>query len=184
MWLAWPGEAYPDLAMLGLAVALDLTLPELPTALHPVAWMGRLVKVAEHIAPAEGRLRHFIIGVVAAALVPAVFAAAAWAAAVWLHGLGDAAYVGAGAVMLKTTFSIRGLGSAALAVARSLEERDTDKARRGLRSLVSRDTGSLSDSLVASAAVESVAENTADSFLGPWLSFVIAGLPGAFATER
>ena len=29
--------------------------------------------------------------------------------------------------------------------------------------------------------MESVAENTTDSFLGPWLSFAIAGLPGAFA---
>ena len=135
MWLAWPGEAYPDLAMLGLAVALDLTLPELPTALHPVAWMGRLVRVAERIAPAQGRLRHLIIGVVAAALVPTFFAEAAWATAIWFHGLGDAVYVVAGAIILKTTFSIRGLGSAALAVARSLEGGDTDRARHDLSNL-------------------------------------------------
>ena len=46
---------------------------------------------------------------------------------------------------------------------------------------MSRDTAALDAPLVASAAVESVAENATDSYLGPWLWFAVGGLPGAFA---
>ena len=55
------------------------------------------------------------------------------------------------------------------------------EARDDLRSLVSRDPSALSRSLTAAAAIESVAENTTDSYIGPWLAFAILGLPGAFA---
>ena len=54
-------------------------------------------------------------------------------------------------------------------------------ARLGLGSLVSRDASALSTPLVAAAAIESVAENTTDSYIGPWLVFALFGLPGAFA---
>ena len=54
-------------------------------------------------------------------------------------------------------------------------------ARHSLRGLVSRDATELSEPLVAAAAIESVAENTTDSFVAPWLAFALLGLPGAFA---
>ena len=54
-------------------------------------------------------------------------------------------------------------------------------ARYSLRGLVSRDASELSEPLVAAAAIESVAENTTDSFIAPWLAFALLGLPGAFA---
>lgn len=50
-----------------------------------------------------------------------------------------------------------------------------------LRNLVSRDSGFLTPPLVASAAIESVAENTTDSYVGPWLAFAVLGVPGAIA---
>ena len=34
---------------------------------------------------------------------------------------------------------------------------------------------------MSAAAIESVAENTTDSYIGPWLAFALLGLPGAFA---
>ena len=54
-------------------------------------------------------------------------------------------------------------------------------ARYSLRGLVSRDAEDLTEPLVAAAAIESVAENTTDSFIAPWLAFALLGLPGAFA---
>ena len=54
-------------------------------------------------------------------------------------------------------------------------------ARYSLRGLVSRDATELSEPLVAAAAIESVAENTTDSFIAPWIAFALLGLPGAFA---
>ena len=88
--------------------------------------------------------------------------------------------IGVGA-LLKTTFAVRGLGRAAHEIQRSIEGEDMHLARYNLRSLVSRDAGSLSEPLVAAAAIESVAENTTDSFIAPWLAFALLGLPGAFA---
>jgi len=40
---------------------------------------------------------------------------------------------------------------------------------------------SLDQPLIAAAAIQSVAENTTDSFVGPWLAFSIFGVPGAVA---
>ena len=46
---------------------------------------------------------------------------------------------------------------------------------------MSRDATALTPPLVAAAAIESVAENTTDSFVGPWIAFAIFGVPGAVA---
>ena len=114
-------------------------------------------------------------------LVPAVFGGLAWLAANGLRELSPIAYVVGVGVMLSTTFAIRGLANAAKDVERSMDDGSLGEAREGLSSLVSRDAASLTPSLTAAAAIESVAENTTDSYIGPWLAFAILGLPGAFA---
>ena len=57
----------------------------------------------------------------------------------------------------------------------------TGKLIGSLRSLVSRDARALTGPQVAMAAIESAAENTTDSYVGPWLAFALFGLPGAVA---
>jgi adenosylcobinamide-phosphate synthase len=83
--------------------------------------------------------------------------------------------------LLKGVFAVKDLGTEALGVARPLERGDLDGARSKLGRLVSRPVDALPAPLVASAAVETVAENTTDSFVGPWLAFALLGLPGAYA---
>ncbi len=83
------------------------------------------------------------------------------------------------AVALKVSFSLRGLVGAGRAVQRSLDA-DPAAAREGLRALVSRDRD-LTPPQVASAAIESLAENLSDSVVAPLLFFALLGLPGAFA---
>ena len=41
----------------------------------------------------------------------------------------------------------------------------------------------LPESLVTAATIESVAENTTDSYIAPWLAFAILGVPGAMANR-
>jgi adenosylcobinamide-phosphate synthase len=82
---------------------------------------------------------------------------------------------------LKPTFSVRRLLDEGRGVAGSLEADHLDEARDRLRALVSRPAGSLSPGLVAAAAIESVAENLADSIAAPLLFYVLFGLPGAAA---
>ena len=83
--------------------------------------------------------------------------------------------------MLRISFTVRGLVSAASRTRRALEGGHLDEARESLQSLVSRDATHLSAPLVAASAIESVAENTTDSFIAPWLAFAVLGVPGAVA---
>ena len=83
---------------------------------------------------------------------------------------------------LKSMLSLRGLVSTALAVRDDLARADLRAARTAVaRDLVSRPTATLDAGQVASATVESVAENLTDAFLAPLLFFVVFGLPGAVA---
>ncbi|MDO8635730.1 MAG: adenosylcobinamide-phosphate synthase CbiB, partial [Dehalococcoidia bacterium] len=90
-------------------------------------------------------------------------------------------YMIAGGVLLKISFSLRFLVQSAMKIKSLLEVDKIDDARFNLRSLVSRDTGSLDKPHMVSAAIESVAENVTDSFIAPLFYFLILGVPGAIA---
>ena len=175
----WDGLALNALALL-LAVALDRLLPEPPAGVHPVVWMGRAITALERWAP-EIHASAFLYGCAIVVAVVGVSSLLAWVAVTALMWVGPLAYVAGGAVALRTTFTVRGLSTAAGETRRALEEGRLDEARASLRSLVSRDPASLSASLVAASAIESVAENTTDSYVGPWLAFALLGVPGAVA---
>ena len=84
-------------------------------------------------------------------------------------------------MILRTTFTVKGLSAAAEKTRQTLLEGRLNDARMSLRNLVSRDVTSLPESLVTAATIESVAENTTDSYIAPWLAFAILGVPGAMA---
>ncbi len=179
VWL-WPGNVYLDAALFGLALVLDLLLPEPPNAVHPVVWMGKCIAFFERTGLRQGMRAQFVWGLILAVALPLFFAVVAGAAAFGLRQLSPAAYVIVGAVLLRSVFTVRGLGRAGLRVEKALSQGHVEAARHDLRSLVSRDTSQLSPTQAAGAAVESVAENTTDSFVGPWLAFAVFGIPGAF----
>jgi len=177
---AWWGNFALDAAVIVLAVALDRVLPEPPAAIHPVVWIGRatglLVRRRPSAPPAA-----FLHGAAVVVLVVGVSGFLAWLVMDALMALSPVAYVLGGAVLLRTAFTVRGLSAAADQTRRALEEDRLDDARDSLRALVSRDAATLTPPLVAAAAVESVAENTTDSYISPWLAFAILGVPGAVA---
>jgi adenosylcobinamide-phosphate synthase len=111
-------------------------------------------------------------------LLPAVYAAAASVALKRARGpLRFALEVW----LLKSTFAVRGLVAAGRRVRLALEEGDPALARSELRALVSRPVDALDERLVISAAVESLTENTTDSYLAPWLAYAAGGVPAAMA---
>ena len=180
-WQFYPGEWYLDAAVLFLALLLDRAFGEPPEAYHPVVWMGRLIVLLERFFPAGNKSASLLAGGMVALLVPALFGSIAWLVALGLHELGTIPYLLGGALLLNTTFSVRGLGDAAQVTRRALDAGDLDETRYSLRSLVSRDTKTLTEPQLAAAAIESVGENTTDSYIAPWLAFALLGLPGAFA---
>ncbi|MDE2823827.1 MAG: adenosylcobinamide-phosphate synthase CbiB, partial [Chloroflexota bacterium] len=177
---SWSDAFVLNALVLLLAVALDLLLPEPPAIVHPVVWMGKAISAFERVAPA-GPVAGLFFGCAVVIVIVGISGGIAWLAMTALGAVGPVAYVIGGVVMLRISFTVRGLVSAAGRTRRALEGGHLDEAKESLQSLVSRDAEDLSASLVAAAAIESVAENTTDSFIAPWLAFAVFGVPGAVA---
>ncbi len=165
------------LVLLG-AVLLDLALGELPTALHPVGWMGRFLGLGWRVRPRRHPAAQVLFGAlwvlsgVALFALPWVFLARLSIPLRWLWSI----------PLLKVTFALRALLSAGREVQAALERGDLPEARRVVRwHLVGRETADLPEPLVVSATVESLAENVTDGLTGPLFWFALAGLPGAWA---
>jgi adenosylcobinamide-phosphate synthase len=164
-----------------LALILDLVLGEPPAALHPVVWMGKvisfLIKGVKNLSPGL----QFIFGTGVVLFTVFLFSVPVYFLLVYLHNINLILYVIAGAVIFKTSFSLKELRRSALKIKDLLEKKNLDQARFELRALVGRDTSNLDNSLMVSAAVESIAENICDSFFAPLFFFAFLGVPGAVA---
>ena len=171
-----PTRSLPLLA----AICLDAACGDPPSAAHPVAWLGRLVRLIEAGAPrpVEGAVWRRRYGVAAATALPL-------ALALGVGRLGRARGVPgllAEAVALDLTTALRALLARADQVRSALDRGAVAEARALLAThLVSRATADLAPSEVAGAAIESVAENLSDGVIAPWVAYAVAGLPGAVA---
>jgi adenosylcobinamide-phosphate synthase len=141
---------------------------------HALGWgRGRFARGSPSRLLAAGAL--VTLGVTSVAAAAAVSLVALASTLGWLGLVIEA-------LALKSTFSLRGLARRALIVGDDLGRADLGAARAAVgRDLVSRPTGTLDAGGVASAAIESVAENLTDAFLAPLLFFALFGLPGAVA---
>ncbi len=169
-----------DLAILALAVLLDLVLGEPPTWAHPTVWMGRQISFVEKWSPKKG-IASLLTGLSIAITLPAAWGAGAYFLSLWLQSFHPIVYILVGAALLKSTFSVRLLHKEAALVRSHLDRGDMDQVRGRMPSLVSRDPSSLTAEQATAATVESVSENINDSFLAPWIFFALFGLAGAFA---
>ena len=170
----------PDLAVLIVAVVLEMVGREPPKWLHPTVWIGRTVTIAVANAPTS-RNGGFITGVMILLLVTGFWGGAAYFAAAGLRDFHQLAYVLVGGFLLKTTFSVKMLHQTAARVRELLTAGDMAWVRAQMSSLVSRDPTQLTAEQATAATVESVSENIADSIIGPWLAFALFGFPGAVA---
>ena len=166
-------------AVLLLALAIDLALGDPPNRYHPVAWLGRLLAAGRRRL-CRGSPISLLAGGTAITLTVATFAAVIGAGVTSLaHRLGFAGLV-LEAMALTCLLSLRGLVVTAREVAAYLGRGDLVGARRAVGyHLVSRPTADLDADHVASAAVESVAENLTDSLVAPALCFLAGGLAAA-----
>lgn len=163
-----------------MAFAVDLIFGELPNRWHPVAWLGRGIAFFCRVAPTTGRFVPMAAGFLLVGSGAAACAVLGWRIEQFASGRSLVVAALLQAVVLKQTFSISSLAQAANAVAAAIRGGDLAAARHQLAfHLVSRDTSHLSESQVAAAAIESVAENASDSIVAPLFWFAIAGLPGA-----
>jgi adenosylcobinamide-phosphate synthase len=167
------------LLIIVLAVIIDIALGDPPDALHPVAWMGKVISLLEKGGLKLNAASQMFYGIIMTLFVTALFVVPVYFLVSYLQDLNSIIYIIVSAVLLKLTFSIRGLRRAALKIKRLLEADKLDNTRFELRALVSRNTKGLDESQMASAATESVAEGTCDSLVAPLFYFLILGVPGA-----
>jgi adenosylcobinamide-phosphate synthase len=169
---------------LAVALLLDGALGEPPEAVHPVVWMGRAVGALVPPDPPRAGAATFVRGAAAAVGGAVASAAAAGAVAAGVRRSGPRVVrVVVEGVELWPLLALRTLLRAAQRVADALQDDDLPRAREELRWLVGRDRAGLDAALVASAAVESVAENLADSVIAPLL-YARAGGPVAASLHR
>lgn len=167
--------------MLTIAIILDWVMGEPSNRLHPVAWLGKLIFLEERFAPRTGAITQFIYGIGIVVFNVVLFSLPVYLLMRYLWTLSPVAYMVVGGILLKISFSLRFLVQSAMKIKSLLEVDKIDDARYNLRSLVSRDTSSLDKPHLASATIESVAENATDSFVAPLFYFLILGVPGAIA---
>ncbi|MEZ5125424.1 MAG: adenosylcobinamide-phosphate synthase CbiB [Thermoleophilia bacterium] len=165
------------LAMVLIAAAIDIVLGEPHPAFHPVVWMGRIIGALDARRPRGKPRLEIVYGALIVAVLVVLSALVGVGLLFVLAWLPAPLAALVGGVVLKTTFSLRGLVAAAHDVRRDLAV-DLVRARVDLAALVSRDRD-LDAPLIVSATVESLAENLVDSVVAPLLAFAVLGLPGA-----
>lgn len=164
-----------------IALALDSAFGEPPNARHPVAWLGKLICWEMKMAPKNSNGKQLTYGVGVCLITVAVTILPVYFLFAYLKNINLVIYILLAGLLLKSTFSLRGLRQAVNTVGELLARDELVKARICLTSLVSRNTATLNHSQVISATVESAAENICDSFVAPVLYFLLFGLPGAVA---
>jgi adenosylcobinamide-phosphate synthase len=174
----WP---FPTFAAAALALAVERFLGY-PEALqmkigHPVQWIGQLISKldASFNRPAASEIENRLRGLAALALLLSAAFIPSWLVAKilsqvsfgWIiEGLIATAFIAQTSLRKHVMAVYRGLG-------RSLPE-----GRRAVAKIVGRDPARLDESGIARAALESLAENTADGIVAPALWYALLGLPG------
>ena len=157
-----------EIAILLLAIILDLILAEPPSLIHPVVWFGKVIgffdsrwKRRNLLDVAAGAFSTLAVIIFALALsrIPSL--------------LFQPLYVVASAYLLFSCISIRSM----VDHAKGTISNGINAER--VQMIVSRDTSRLNNHQLCSAVIESVAENFVDGVLAPLFYFSLFGLSGA-----
>ena len=162
------------------AFILDFFIGDPDFRYHPIRMFGRAIDLT------EPRFRKWFENPFAAGLFFALFLiVAAWGAAWFVHasarGIHPAFGTGVDILLVWFCISARSLESAAMKVAEPLNMRRTEKAKEQLARIVGRDTHNLTETGIARAGVETVAENLVDGVISPLFYAAIGGAPLALA---
>jgi adenosylcobinamide-phosphate synthase len=170
------------MTVLVLAAALDLLAGDPPNRWHPVAWIGGLIARGRRLAPGAPE-DLALYGSFLILVVTGVAAGGALAAHAVLAALPAPVALLGHAWLLKCSLSLDGLLGAVEIVRGHLVAGDLAGARRQVAwHLVSRPTDGLDAPAVASAAIESLAENLTDGLVAPVCFYVAGALLGGTGT--
>ncbi|MEO6607804.1 MAG: adenosylcobinamide-phosphate synthase CbiB [Aestuariivirga sp.] len=147
---------------------------------HPVQWMGALISYLDEGFNDEGatdseRRMAGVLALVIIVLIPAVAAGLV----AWVLSKIPGGYV-LNVLFATTLLAQKSLRDHVTTVASTLP-RSLPEARAEVAKIVGRDVANLDQSGVAKAALETLAENTADGIVAPAFWYALLGLPGIVA---
>lgn len=147
---------------------------------HPVQWFGLLIDAADKRfnTAMENQIQCRLKGALALLLVLLSTALPAWLVSQTLERFSGGSLVEA--LLATSLIAQKSLHQHVLDVYRALSNSLQD-GRHAVAKIVGRETRSLDESGVAKAALESLAENTADGIVAPVFWFALLGLPGIVA---
>ncbi len=162
--------------LLPAAFALDLILGDPRWLPHPIRWMGWA------IAYLEPYFRKIPVNlVISGFLFSALLIAGTWSLTAGIlfigkriHPLMPGLFT---VVLIYYAISVRSLKTAAVQVHDALNQEGLSVAREKVSHIVGRDVDNLTETDVASGAVESVAENLVDGVLSPLFYAALGGAP-------
>ena len=167
------------LMTLFLAFFIDLTVGEPPESIHPVVLIGKVIGKLENLLMHENPHVEKLNGLILAISTVIIFVIPFYFLLVLVRlFLGVLASILLAAYLLKTTFSMKFFVSLITPIANALERNDIEDARKLVSRVVGRDTSTLDNRLVTSAAVETVAEGIPDSLTSPIFYFALFGFFG------
>jgi adenosylcobinamide-phosphate synthase len=142
-----------------LSIVLDRAFGEPPDSWHPTVYMGKLIGFL------DARLRSGTLIFIATAIPFFLLAYIAVHLSSSYFGLAIAA------VILKTTFSWRGLRDYNIPIGSAIDKGDIQKAKDHIPFIAGRDPEHLDAEGILSTSIESIAESSVDSVLSPLFFF-------------
>lgn len=171
-----------SLLALCLGFVLDLIFGDPRRLPHPVRFIGLLIektegffrpRCADEAALRRGGVCTVLVVLAVSTFVPLGILAAAGLFSPWLR-------LALETFMCFQILAAKSLKSESMKVYTQLKRGDLPAARAAVAMIVGRDTAALSETGVAKAAVETVAENTSDGVIAPLLFLALGGAPLGF----
>ncbi len=154
-----------------LSLAIDLIYGELPTKIHPVVIIGKIIEFFKSkFITIKNRWSGFLT-----TLFTILISCTLLLIIMLISSINDYLFIIIYSIILSSSYSIKMLLTSAKSIENDLKE-DIDKARQAVSYLVSRDTEELTESFIVSATIESMTENITDSYIAPIFYFTIISI--------
>ena len=154
-----------------ISLIIDLFYGELPTKIHPVVIIGKIIAFFKNIfIKYHNRWSGFFT-----TLFTIVISCLILSVVMFISSVNEYLFIIIFSIVLSQTYSIKMLLYTAKDIENDLKQ-DLNKARQSVSYLVSRDTDELTESFIVSATIESMTENITDSYVAPVFYFIVVSI--------
>ncbi len=173
------------LIILFFAVILDVITGEPPNVIHPVVFIGVTISKLKPLFISEthkiARGCVFLLIIIILNTVPLLVVL--YILYIIRNVISIVLFVIIYIYFLKSTFSIRSMGTHVNRIINSLEKGDMDSAKKYTSMVVRRNTSNMDSGSISSAAIETVAEGFVDGYLTPMFFYAFFGIGGAMVAK-